>query len=102
MVLLAYFLRDWSLLQLSFAIISIGLVSIYFLVPESPRWLLNHGKIQLAEANLRIIARRNRVDLEKSSFDVHFKILKEVHGVGDRDKYLRLKYCFFLKTQFKF
>jgi len=95
MVLLAYFLRDWSLLQLSFAITSIGLVSIYFLVPESPRWLLNHGKIQQAEENLRIIARRNKVDLEKSSFDVHFRILKEVHDVDDRDKYLRFDYRFF-------
>ena len=89
MVLLAYFLRDWSLLQLSFAITSIGLVSIYFLVPESPRWLLYHGLDDEAEANLRIIARRNRVNLEKTAFDVHFRILKEAHVAGNRDKFVR-------------
>jgi hypothetical protein len=37
MVALAYFIRDWSNLQLAFAIASLALVTIYFLVPESPR-----------------------------------------------------------------
>ena len=46
MVLLAYLIRDWSQLQLSFAISSLGLVSIYFLVPESPRWLLSQGHFE--------------------------------------------------------
>lgn len=89
MVLLAYFLRDWSMLQLSFAITSICLTSIYFLVPESPRWLLYHGLDDEAEANLRIIARRNKVNLDQTAFDVHFRVLKEAHNVGNRDKYLR-------------
>jgi hypothetical protein len=32
MTLLAFWLRDWSNLQLSFSVISLGLVSIFFLV----------------------------------------------------------------------
>ncbi len=43
MVLLAYLIRDWSYLQISFAVLSLGLASIYFWVPESPRWLLSQG-----------------------------------------------------------
>ena len=36
MTLLAYNIRNWQNLQLSFASISLVLVSFFFLVPESP------------------------------------------------------------------
>lgn len=52
MVLLAYLIRDWSYLQLSFAVASVSLASIYILIPESPRWLLKRGefnKVSLTE-----------------------------------------------------
>jgi OCT family organic cation transporter-like MFS transporter 4/5 len=44
MVLLAFLTREWTYLQLSFAVTSLGLATIYFLVPESPRWLLEKGR----------------------------------------------------------
>jgi hypothetical protein len=37
MTLLAYWLRHWSHLQLAFAVISLGLVAVYFLVKEPER-----------------------------------------------------------------
>ena len=46
MTFLAYFIRSWSNLQLSFAFISLVLVSYYFLVPESPRWLISKGQTE--------------------------------------------------------
>ena len=37
MTMMAYFIRDWAHLQLSFAVLSLFLVSYFFCVPESPR-----------------------------------------------------------------
>lgn len=75
MTLLAYLLRDWSSLQLSFAIASLFLISYFFFVPESPRWLLGQGKVEKAEGIFRKIAKVNGVrDLE--AFEKNFQRLK--------------------------
>ncbi|KOB70676.1 putative organic cation transporter [Operophtera brumata] len=41
--LFGYFLRDWSSFQLAISLPSILFLSYYFLLPESPRWLLTAG-----------------------------------------------------------
>ena len=76
MTLLAWLLRSWSSLQLSFAVGSLALVSYVFLIPESPRWLLNQGKSDQAEVVFRKIARINGVR-DTTSFEANFqKLLK--------------------------
>lgn len=60
---LAYLLRDWILMQWTFAGLALVMVSYYFLVLESPRWLLRHGHFAEAE-------------------NVYFRIAK-VNGVND-------------------
>jgi MFS family permease len=42
--LFAYYIRDWQKLQFALSIPSIVLLSYYWLVPESPRWLFTVGK----------------------------------------------------------
>ena len=37
----AYFIRDWQPLQLAISIPSLLLLSYYWFIPESPRWLLS-------------------------------------------------------------
>ncbi|XP_070189986.1 organic cation transporter protein-like isoform X2 [Littorina saxatilis] len=56
---LAYWLRDWSNLQLATAILAAPLLSYWWLIPESPRWLLSKNRVSDAE---RIVARAARVN----------------------------------------
>ncbi|TRY73794.1 hypothetical protein TCAL_07768 [Tigriopus californicus] len=58
----AFLLRDWHLLQWVFAGMSLVMVSYYFLVLESPRWLLRQGKFIEAENVYFRIAKANGVN----------------------------------------
>lgn len=44
LALFGYYLRDWDKFQLAISLPSILFLSYYFLLPESPRWLLTKGK----------------------------------------------------------
>lgn len=61
----AYFIRDWHYLQLALSLPSIILISYYWLVPESPRWLFTVGRIDEASAILEKSARMNKLPTEK-------------------------------------
>ncbi|KAK6169539.1 hypothetical protein SNE40_020577 [Patella caerulea] len=67
--LLAYFIRDWSNLQLAVSIPIVFLLSFYWIVPESPRWLISKGKTKKAEKILRKAAEVNKVKLPVNLFD---------------------------------
>jgi len=45
---IAYFVRSWVPLQLAISIPSVALVSYYWFVPESPRWLVAKGRFKEA------------------------------------------------------
>lgn len=60
----AYFIRDWHYLQLALSLPSIILISYYWLVPESPRWLFAVGRIDEASAVLEKSARMNGLPSE--------------------------------------
>ena len=46
--LIAYFVRGWVPLQLAISIPCVALVSYYWFVPESPRWLVTKGRYKEA------------------------------------------------------
>lgn len=76
--LFAYFLRDWHYLQFALSIPSIVLISYYWLVPESPRWLFTVGRIDESSAVLEKAAAFNslptesiKMDLEKHAVHTH-------------------------------
>ena len=75
MTFLAYNIRSWQNLQLSFASISLVLVSFFFLVPESPRWLISKGKTEKSEDLLKSIAKNNGIDIDSTRFNSLYEIL---------------------------
>lgn len=70
--LFAYYIRDWQNLQFALSIPSVVLLSYFWLIPESPRWLFTMGKVGAASKLLERAASVNgkptehiRIDLEK-------------------------------------
>lgn len=57
----AYYLRDWRELQFALSIPSIVLISYYWLVPESPRWLFTVGKVNESATVLEKAAKFNKI-----------------------------------------
>ncbi|XP_043236316.1 organic cation transporter protein-like [Amphibalanus amphitrite] len=63
---MAYLVRDWRLLQLALSLPGLLFVSFYWLVPESPRWLLSKGRVSEARDILEQICKFNKMEpLEK-------------------------------------
>lgn len=70
--LFAYFIRDWQELQFALSIPSVILLSYFWLIPESPRWLFAIGKVDESVAILEKAAKMNgrpidniKIDLQK-------------------------------------
>ncbi|XP_013149716.1 PREDICTED: organic cation transporter protein-like isoform X1 [Papilio polytes] len=57
--LFGYFLRDWNTFQLAISLPSVLFLSYYFLLPESPRWLITAGKAKEAAVIMETAAKRN-------------------------------------------
>lgn len=57
--LVAYFVREWTKLQLAISVPGALLLLYYFFVPESPRWLMGEGRIDEALVILKKGAQTN-------------------------------------------
>ncbi|XP_074545175.1 organic cation/carnitine transporter 2-like [Halichoeres trimaculatus] len=66
--ILAYFIRGWRMLLVASAIPSLLFIPSWWLIPESPRWLLQKGRLEEAERVIRNAAKQNRVSAPEIIF----------------------------------
>ncbi|KAM8854981.1 organic cation/carnitine transporter 2-like isoform 2-T2 [Spinachia spinachia] len=59
----SYLLSNWRHLSLAMAVPGLACIPLWWLIPESPRWLVSRGRIQEAELLLRSAAVENRVQV---------------------------------------
>ena len=69
LVVLAYFIREWRQLQLVTHAASLAALSLFFLVPESPRWLISQGRLEEAKQVIREMASANKKTLPCGALD---------------------------------
>ncbi|XP_044073842.1 solute carrier family 22 member 4-like isoform X2 [Siniperca chuatsi] len=58
----AYLVRNWRHLSWTMAVPGLACIPLWWLVPESPRWLVSRGRSREAELLLRSAALENRVE----------------------------------------
>jgi len=59
LAVIAYFIREWSLLTIVTSASGFVYFFAWLLIPESPRWLIQHGHIDEAEIVISMIAEKN-------------------------------------------
>ncbi|TNN73621.1 Solute carrier family 22 member 5 [Liparis tanakae] len=64
----AYLVTSWRHLSLAMAVPGLACIPLWWLIPESPRWLVSRGRIQEAEFLLRSAALQNRVEAPQVIF----------------------------------
>jgi len=69
-VVFAMIFRHWRVFQLVLSILMIFPCSLWFVIPESPRWLLAQGKYKEAQREIEKAAVKNNVTLSHEVFSI--------------------------------
>ncbi|XP_029439102.1 solute carrier family 22 member 5-like isoform X2 [Rhinatrema bivittatum] len=65
----AYFIRSWRILLLTLALPGLLCIPLWWVIPESPRWLITQGRTEEAEFILRKAAKQNGISAPAIIFD---------------------------------
>ncbi|XP_060567474.1 organic cation transporter protein-like isoform X4 [Ruditapes philippinarum] len=63
---IAYFVRTWNMLQLALAIPTFLLFAYFWIIPESPRWLISKGRYEEANKIIQKCAKVNGVTIPEN------------------------------------
>ncbi|XP_053702916.1 organic cation/carnitine transporter 2-like isoform X1 [Synchiropus splendidus] len=66
--LMAFYTRDWRNLLLCISLPTLVYIPFWWLIPESPRWLVSQGKVEMAEAIIKNAARKNKLESPQTIF----------------------------------
>ncbi|BFZ25234.1 hypothetical protein BsWGS_28273 [Bradybaena similaris] len=66
---IAYFIREWRYIQLTLCLLTVPLFSLWWLIPESPRWLLDKKRFAETEKILEKICHSNNTKLPAGAID---------------------------------
>ncbi|CAF3391713.1 unnamed protein product [Rotaria sp. Silwood1] len=64
----AFVIRTWRRLTCAISLFTVPYIFFYFILPESPRWLVSKGRFDDAEKILRHIATQNKRDFDQNAF----------------------------------
>ncbi|XP_067423333.1 organic cation/carnitine transporter 2-like [Emydura macquarii macquarii] len=67
--LIAYFIRDWRMLLLALTLPGLLCIPLWWVIPESPRWLISQGRLQEAEIIIRKASKTNGITAPDVIFD---------------------------------
>lgn len=67
--LVGYLVREWKYNEIVLSVPSAIILVYWWLLPESPRWLINRGKFEEAKVIIRKIAKRNKVEVTEKQLD---------------------------------
>lgn len=107
-----YLVRDWRYLTLAVSLPLLMLFSCFFVLPESPRWLLAVGQPQRAARILKVMARVNGIHVSREFVErlqqrlfstqpaatTHYGILDLFRGTNMRRKTLIITLIWFANT----
>ncbi|CAF0834845.1 unnamed protein product [Adineta steineri] len=68
LVAFAFFIRTWRALTGAITLFTVPFMFFYFILPESPRWLVSRGRFDDAEKVLRKIASDNKRDFDPNKY----------------------------------
>lgn len=67
---IAYLIPSWFWLQFTITIPWLSLLCVFWVIPETPRWLLTHSKFTEAEAILMKAAKKNGKDMKVAKAEI--------------------------------
>ncbi|GIY46925.1 organic cation transporter protein [Caerostris darwini] len=91
---IAWFLRNWFWMQIVITLPSIVLLACFWLIPESPRWLLAHEKADEAMKILTETAHKNGLDPVITNFELKEAISKSIKANENDDKSVNILQLF--------
>ncbi|XP_030848254.1 organic cation transporter protein [Strongylocentrotus purpuratus] len=82
---IAYWIRDWRMLQVALVTPLFILLIFLIILPESPRWLISQGETEKAKKIIKHAAKVNKVQLPEDFLDEHDDVNKNLQDDTHKD-----------------